>query len=56
MECLDCLDRAVSWPAADTKAVHLLFFSHKKKHFFVQLLDQPADIDVCQTTLLILMF
>ena len=31
---LDCLDCRVSWLAANTKVVHLLLFSHKKKHFF----------------------
>ena len=43
MRHLDCSDGAVSCPVADTKAAHLLVLSHEKKHFFVQLLGQPAS-------------
>ena len=43
----DCLDCGVGWPAANTKVVCLLLFSHEKKHFFVRLLGQLANSQHC---------
>ena len=41
--CDEYLDCWVSWPMADSKVVHLLLFSCKRKCFFVQLFGQPAS-------------